>query len=102
MLNEQAAEWWCQRLKLKGKKQVFKDAMLKYLPDEDYTTYNDYHPEGILLLAVREIIDNKGGIVSTRGLFPNKTGLKRCRDKLLVKEGYGANWIPLVDKKNTK
>ena len=92
-INEIAAQWWADRFEIKDKREELKEALLKHLPDGDWKTYNDYDPDGPLLLAVSEVTECRGFMFSGDGLFPRKTGLHRRGDILVAKEGYGADWI---------
>lgn len=91
-INEKAANWWSERFGLTDKREQFKSALLKRLPDGDWTTYNDYDPEGLLFDAVSEVTECRGFMFSGDGLFPRKTGIYRQGNKLMAKEGYGAPW----------
>ena len=96
-LNEAAAQWWANRFGLTEKRMEFKMALLKLLPThDDWMTYNEYDPEGILLDATRTVTPCLGFLFSGDGLFPRKTGLQRRGNVLLAKEGYGSEW-KLVD-----
>lgn len=97
-INEQAANWWCDRLRMQDKRDELKAALLKHLPDGDWFTYNDYDPEGILLTAVREVVECRGFFFSGDGLFQRKIGLQRRGNVLSAKEGYGANWVAINKK----
>lgn len=91
-INERAANWWAERFELAEKRDQFKSALLKHLPDGDWSIYNDYDPQGYLLDAVREVTECRGFMFSGDGLVPRKTGMIREDDKLIAKEGYGAPW----------
>ena len=92
-INEIAAKWWADRFGIEDKREELKAALLKHLPDGDWQTYNDYDPDGPLLLAVREVTECRGFMFSGDGMFPLKTGLRRRGDELRAKEGYRADWI---------
>ncbi len=94
-LNERAADWLCERFGVPEQKALLKTALLKHLPDDDWAAYNDYDPQGLLLVAVREFRECAGFMFSGAGLFPEKTGIYRRVGKLYTKEGYGANYIEL-------
>lgn len=95
-LNEWAADWWVERFGLVDKRQEFRAALLKHLPDHDWETYNDYDPCGILLDAVREVVPCRSFGFSGDELFPSKTGLNRRGGKLFAKEGYGDPWTEVT------
>ena len=89
-VNEKAARWWVERFGIAEKREQFRAALLRHLPDADWQTYNDYDPQGLLLAAVREVVECAGVMFSGRGLFPDKTGLARVNGRLYAKDGYGA------------
>lgn len=95
--NERAANWWAERFGLEDKREQFRAALLKHLPDGDWTTYNDYDPNELLINAVREVTECRGCLFSGDGLLPRKTGLSRVGNKLFAKEGYGAVWVEVVE-----
>lgn len=79
-----------------GKHDQFETELLSRLPEEDYNLYCDYDPEGILLEAIQACgIQCRGMAFSARDILPNKVGLQRKGDKLLVKYGYGLGWVEL-------
>ena len=57
----------------------------------------DYDPQGLLLDAVREVIDPqcRGFGFSARGILPEKHSLDIAKNELSPKEGYG-NWMPAI------
>ena len=92
-LNKKAAKWWANRFQIEDKRDEFEAALLRRLPRRRWETYCDYDPWGILLDAVRDVTECAGFCNSSRGILPRKTGLRRVDNKLLSKEGCGAEWI---------
>jgi len=95
-INEKAANWWAERFGIANKREQFKAALLKHLPDCDWSIYNDYDPESHLLDAVREVTECRGCMFSGDGLLPRKTGMFREGEKLMAKEGYGAPYLEVL------
>lgn len=104
---EMAGEWWAARLNevYATKREEFAKRVTA-LCLEEFTkqqannhrksklylyTSVDYDPEGLLLVAVRELIDPncRGVFFSARGILPEKHSLHIMEDKLWPKEGYG-------------
>lgn len=120
---EMAGKWWADRLDERhaDKREAFAAAVSTRIDDQfsgraywDWSgrsegdgkgtkvvrTSCDYDPQGLLLEAVREVIDPKcrGSMFSADGILPTKHGLDVYADHLRPKEGYG-NWtekIPVV------
>jgi hypothetical protein len=63
-------------------------------PVQCVTTEVDYDPQGLMLDAVREVVEPncRGMLFSARGILPDKHMLQVWPDKLVPKEGYG-NWV---------
>lgn len=97
----QAGEWWADRLDSSHaeKKNAFASAIAirikKEMIDGKQKVFLecDYDPQGLLLEAVREVIDPqcRGFLFSARGILPPKHSLMVSRERLVPKEGYG-NW----------
>lgn len=92
-VNVRAAEWWAERFRQPEKREAFKAALLRYLPARNWTAYNDYDPQGLLLDAVREVGPCLGACFSGDEYFPEKTGICREDNRLFVKEGYQSHWV---------
>ena len=95
-----AAQWWAERFKIEDRRDEFRQilfkCLLKQTPEEGcspaMSVYSDYDPQDSLLEAVQLMgIKCRGGLFSSDGLFPTKTGLTLSEDgELWAKEGYGA------------
>lgn len=114
---QMAGEWWASKLHPQhaAKREAFRDAVARRVeqalngefywvwgngrkegsgePCEHVSTENDYDPQGLLLEAVREVIDPtcRGCGFSGDGILPQKHSLDISRRILKPKEGYG-NW----------
>lgn len=112
---EMAGKWWAERLEPKhaDKKEAFAAAVARLVgealrgdaywvfgenrragdgvPRGHVNTESDYDPQGLLLDAVREVIDPecRGFAGSSYGILPLKHTLTITRDVLKPKEGYG-------------
>jgi len=95
-----AGEWWATRLdsshsNMKGAfanaiaKRV--DTELRLKPEIGVYLECDYDPQGILLEAIREVIEPtcRGYRFSADGLLPQKHSLEVWRDRLSPIEGAG-------------
>ena len=92
-VNVRAAEWWGERFRQPEKREAFQAALLRYLPARNWTAYNEYDPQGLLLDAVREVGPCMGAWYSGDEYFPEKTGIRREDNRLFVKEGYRTGWV---------
>lgn len=96
-----AGEWWAKRLHPdhQGKADQFfgfvSMAVYDHLSKTDKPCFLevDYDPRGILLDAVKAIIEPEcsGVFFSARGILPAKHSLAVTAERLEPKEGYG-NW----------
>ena len=94
LINQTAANWWAERWKKVESREQFRTALFNLLPDKDYYLHSDYDPQDLLLEAVQVVEPSCRGVMfSSSGLLPNKTCLKRKGNKLIAKQGYGAEWI---------
>jgi hypothetical protein len=95
-----AGEWWATRLDSchLNKKDVFAlaiakrvDKELRLKPEVGVYLECDYDPQGILLEAIREVIEPscRGYRFSADGLLPQKHSLEVWRDRLSPIEGAG-------------
>lgn len=118
-----AGNWWAERLNSAhaGKREAFAlavairiDKALRgvcswnwndridheepFKPRERVETEVDYDPRGLLLEAVREVIDPacRGCMFSADGILPRKHALGVTRTTLSPKEGYG-NWTSDIE-----
>jgi len=96
--EERASEWWAERYEVAERREDLRKALLKHLPkDEEWITYCDYEPEGILYYAMLEFADYKKDFFDLIWRkFPLKTGIRKAGDRLFAKDGYGADWIELL------
>ena len=92
-----AARWWAEKL-MRGDAAKFQDCLYKKILAglrESKVVYveNDYDPQGILLDAVRETVDDSvaGVMFSGDGIFPRKYSTAIRVGSIKPKEGYG-NW----------
>jgi hypothetical protein len=95
-----AGEWWATRLDLRhsNKKIAFAiaiakrvDTELRLNPEISLYLECDYDPQGILLEAIREVIEPncRGYRFSADGLLPQKHSLEVWCDRLSPIEGAG-------------
>lgn len=104
-----AGDWWADRLSSNhaNKRDAFSALIAKKISEQFdggkavVWTEVDYDPQGLMLEAVREVIDDKcdGYMFSADGILPRKHELCVYRDKLVPKEGYG-NFTDIILVKN--
>lgn len=95
--KEIVAKWWSDNLEPEDKREAFREALLKRLPDEgEYSTWVDYDPEGPLLEALRDVgIKCAGVFFSADNLLPRKTGIIVQADGKVMLAEYGQPWVEL-------
>lgn len=112
---QMAGAWWAARLdeRFSDKREAFAAAVAKRVkealdgdaywslgtgrvagngkPERFVHTESDYDPRGLLLDAVREVLEPecRGFGFSSRGILPEKHELSITREVLKPKEGYG-------------
>lgn len=106
---EAAAEWWANRLLVKGKTQPFKDALVEIIRDEwlkekaycaahpyrsaEVKISVDYDPCPLLLGALEKIgVSCRGTFFSADGIFDGKTASTVGAGWFAVRGGRGAPW----------
>jgi len=92
-IKDKAANWWAERFEVDELRDQFRQALLKRIPDTDrWALTSDYDPQGVLLDAVRDVVECRGYLCSSDGILPYKTTLLLDDGRLIGKQGYGAPW----------
>lgn len=91
-INEYAADWIAGWFMVEGKREAFREAVLRRLPEGDWELKSDYDPQDLLLEIVREVVECRGVMFSSDGILPRKLWLIREGRVLRGRIGRGAEW----------